>query len=57
MRTPDRPAPGLPGKREGFTVKEPDRHAVFSRLERIGRLIVSGMNALAQLLDSFHHLH
>jgi hypothetical protein len=48
----------LPGKREGLTVKEPDRHAVFfSRLERIGRLAVSGMNALAQFLDSLHHLH
>jgi hypothetical protein len=39
-------------------VNEPDRHAVFSsRLERLGRLIVSGMNALAQLLDAIHHLH
>jgi hypothetical protein len=37
-------------------VKESDRHAVLGRFERIGRLVVSGMNALAQLLDSFHHL-
>lgn len=36
---------------------EPDRHAVFGRLERIGRLLISAVNALAQLLDSFHHLH
>jgi hypothetical protein len=38
-------------------MREPDRHAVFSRFERIGRLVVSGINALAQLLDSLHHLH
>jgi hypothetical protein len=34
-----------------------DPHSVSSRLERLGRLIVSGMNALAQLLDAIHHLH
>jgi hypothetical protein len=31
----------------------PDPHSVWFR---VGRLVISAMNALAQLLDAIHHL-
>jgi hypothetical protein len=64
MHVPDRrpgtiPAERLPGEQagKGRTMAKPRRGPCWDNVERFGRLLVSAVNALAQLLDAIHRVH